>query len=494
MAGIGVKLNKIYEKRTITTNLFGLGYSTVVTIAPMFLVILSILFMQLLLDGFFLGYNVRLVFACTVLYIFVFALLMVSMFNSVFSKYLSDVIYRETYDDILPCFYMGLGLTVLVSSLAGIPFCVWAYFNGDLTLVYLFAAYCGYMLLVIILYAMIYLSICKDYGKISLFYGVGAVITVLVSLILVKGLGWDVELGMLVSLDIGFLITAGLEIGMVRGYFRGNSGNYRGVFQYLGRYWKLIVTNFLYVLGLYVHNFVFWTTDMHIIVADTFVCVLPYDMATCLAMFTNISSSVIFISRMERFFHERYKNYSEAVIGGRWKDIENAKSRMFRQLSEELMNLMRIQFIVSVVLFLLAIIFLPRYGYAGLVMRIYPCMAAGYFIMFIMYAVLLYLYYFNDLTGALLTAASFCVTTFLVSIWATHLPEIWYGVGITVGSLVGWTVAYFRLRYLERGLDEHIFCDGNLMKMGRGTKPSSKVFDRYNKDTQSVTKEGKNNK
>ena len=46
MAGIGVKLNKIYSKRTVTTNLIGLGYSSVITVAPMFLVILSIIVMQ----------------------------------------------------------------------------------------------------------------------------------------------------------------------------------------------------------------------------------------------------------------------------------------------------------------------------------------------------------------------------------------------------------------------------------------------------------------
>ena len=39
MAGIGVKLQKIYDRRTILANLAGFGYSTMVTIAPMFVVI-----------------------------------------------------------------------------------------------------------------------------------------------------------------------------------------------------------------------------------------------------------------------------------------------------------------------------------------------------------------------------------------------------------------------------------------------------------------------
>ena len=77
---------------------------------------------------------------------------------------------------------------------------------------------------------------------------------------------------------------------------------------------------------------------------------------------------------------------------------------MFRQLASELMKLVRIQFIVSVVLYQLCVIFLPGMGFSGLVMQIYPCLAAGYFILFLLYAELIFLYYFNDMTGALLTA------------------------------------------------------------------------------------------
>ena len=479
MAGIGVKLNKIYNKRTVTTNLIGLGYSSVITVAPMFLVILSIITMQLLLDGFLLGYSIRLLFSCTVMYIFIFALLMVSPFNSVLSRYLSDIIYNEQYDDILPCFYMGMLLTQIGGFITGVPFCAVAYLSGNLTLPYTCAAFCGYALLILILYSMLYLSICKDYGKISLFYFFGAVLTVILSVILVKLFHVSTELGMLISLDIGFLLIAALEIGMIQSYFRQNSGEYKPVFTYFAKYWKLMAANLLYTLGLYVHNFVFWTSDLRVVVADTFVCALPYDMASCLAMFTNISSTVIFISRIEMYFHERYRNYSETVIGGRWKDIVNAKDRMFRQLAEELMSLARIQFIVTIIIFLLAFVFLPQYGYAGLVMNIYPCMAAGYFVLFLMYAAIIFLYYFNDLNGALLTAGVFCLTTLIFSIISTFLPVIWYGLGVLMGALVGWCVAYFRVRHLEKNIDVHIFCNGRILKEGKGEKPDSKVFDRY---------------
>ena len=348
MAGIGVKLNKIYNKNTLTTNIIGMGYSTMITIAPMILVIAAIMAMQVLLDVSKVGYAQRELFACTVLYIFIFSLLSAAPFNSVLSRYMSDIIYEEKYEDVLPCFYVGIMLNLGVSCVVGIVFCVREYLTGEVPAWFVFAGYCGYVALVLVFYQMLYLSICKDYKKISFFFLLGMAVSVALAVIFAIVFGCDKTYSMLVALDIGFFLIASLEFAVIRNYFKKNSGEYKRVLSYFRIYWKLVMTNFLFTLGLYIHNFVFWTTDLRMVVADTFVCVTSYDLATCLAMFTNLSSSVIFISRVEMHFHARYKAYSEAVIGGRKMDIELAKKRMFRQLSEELMNLVRIQFIISV--------------------------------------------------------------------------------------------------------------------------------------------------
>ena len=85
MAGIGVKLTNIYKKNTLTTDIIGAGYSMVVTIAPMLLVIGALMIMEYFLDFSSVGYVTRELFSCTVLYIFIFSLLTASPFNSVLS-------------------------------------------------------------------------------------------------------------------------------------------------------------------------------------------------------------------------------------------------------------------------------------------------------------------------------------------------------------------------------------------------------------------------
>ena len=488
MAGIGVKLNRIYQKNTITTNVIGFFYSTVVTIAPVLVVIANLVLMQMVLKFNTVGFFDRELFSCTVLYVFIFSLLTTSPFNAVLSRYMSDVIFEERYEDVLPCHRVGMLMNVCFSCLFAIPFCFWEHLVGGVAIYYVFTGYCCFIGLVLVFYNMLYLSICKEYRLISLYFFIGMLSAFLLSLLFHFILRMSIPYSMLLALTIGFFLTAVLEWSKIHQYFPDNSEEYGRVLVYFKRYWHLILINFLYTLGLFIHNFVFWGTDMAMHLVNTFVCNQPYDMATCLAMFTNISASVIFISRVEMHFHERYKAYADAVFGGRGIDIRNTRKRMFRQLSSELMTLLRLQFIVSVIVYLLFVIFLPERGYAGLVMRIYPMVAAGYFILFLMYSEIIFLYYFEDLYGALITAAGFCVATLAGSLIAVHLSSIFFGVGVWVGSITGFIVAYMRLRWMENHLDEHMFCKGNIMPKGKGIKPSPKVFDVRNLEPE--TEEG----
>ena len=173
MAGIGIKLQKIYEKKTILSHLAGFGYSTVVTIAPMFLVIGNVMLMSAVLEFDSVGYARRGLFSGTLMYIFIFSLLTASPFNAVLSRYMSDVIYEEHYEDIMPCFNMGLLLNIIFSCAVGIPFCIREYMTGQVNLLFVFTGFCGYISLVLVFYSMLYLSICKDYQKISLYYFLG---------------------------------------------------------------------------------------------------------------------------------------------------------------------------------------------------------------------------------------------------------------------------------------------------------------------------------
>lgn len=485
MAGIGIDLHRVFKKQTIVSALIGVGYSTIATIAPMLVIMVSLLLMY-----FFLGYDSvlyydRELFACSLLYIFIFSLLTSSPLNSVISKYVTDKIFDEEIQDVLPCYYVGLLLNLVLSCALGIPFYLYEIIVGGVLIYYVFTSFCCYVALCITFYSMLYLSVTKDYKAISLFYTLGALTAFLSALILVKVFGVVVTYAMLVGLSIGFTLIAALQFSLIKHYFHEDSKNYAGVFEYFKGYWKLIFANLLYVLGLFIHNFVFWCAPTHLVVANTYVCNQSYDMASCIAMFTNISASVLFITQVEMHFSRRYKYYSEMIIGGRMKDIKQAKSRMFTLLAKQLATLVQAQFSISAILFLLCMVILPKFGFSGLTMDIYPSLAAGYFVLFLMYSAIIFLYYFEDLDGALWTSSIFALVTFVVSLLAMlYAPARWYGIGVFAGAISGWTIAYFRLRYCERSIDTRVFCRGSVLKKKFEIMPGDVVYSRNQKESE----------
>lgn len=478
MAGVGLKLNRIFNRRSLVSALYGIACSINYTIAPMLVVIgcLMIMFKVLGFDN--VPTLERELFSCTILYIFIFSLLTTSPFNSVLSKYMADRIYAEAYDDVRPCIFFGLACCAFLAVLLGVPFYLYEYFVGHVYAYYVFTSFMCFLALVLVFCSMIFNSILKAYKNISIYFLLGMLTTFLLSLLFRFVLHMSITYSMLLALTVGFLLISVLLMSHALKYFKRSSYRYRPVAGYFKRYWRLLVANLCYTLGLFSHNFVFWTHPWRMIVVNTYVCNQPYDMATCIAMFTNISATTFFISRVEMNFHEHYATYMSAVIGGKLDTIEKTKSRMFRTLANQLLSLVRLQFSVSIVVFLLANILLPLMGCSGVTMQIYPLMAVGYFMSFLYYSLMLYLYYFNDLTGAAVSSVIFAVVTIVVSIISKHLPIIWFGTGFAVGSLCAFTYAYFRLRWIEKHLDQYIFCRGSILDKGIGPKPSALVYSR----------------
>ncbi len=478
MAGVGIKLNRIFNKRTLATSLYGIACSIGYTIAPMLVIIGGLLVMYELLGFDSVPMVERELFSCTVLYIFIFALLTCSPFNSVLSKYVADHIYTEEYDDIRPCIFFGLFCCMGTAALMGIPFYLRVHLVGGVPLYYVFTSFMCFLGLSLVFCAMIFSSILKAYTYISTCYVLGMVLAVLLSVIFRYLLHFSIPYSMLLALSIAFLFIAVMLMSRTLKYFKANSYRVKPILKTFRRYWRLGAANFLYSFGMFVHNFVFWLHPWRMVVLDSYVCNQPYDMATCIAMFTNISASTFFIARVEMHFHERYADYMNAVIGGKLDTIEKAKNRMFRTLSTQLLSLVRLQFCVTIVIYLLARIFMPSLGCSGLTMQMYPLMAVGYFISALYYALLLYLYYFNDLSGAAISALIFAGVAFAGAVISMKLPVLWYGTGFTLAAFCAFTFAYFRLRWIERHLDTFIFCRGSILDKGVGEKPPSLVFSR----------------
>lgn len=454
-----------------------IGYSFATTLIPLLVVILALLVMYKILPYDSTPYNSRELLSSSILYVFILSLLFTAGLGAPVSRFLANAVYKENYSKIMPCYYSGLLICLVFEAFFSIPLYYQEVKRGGADFSFVIITYLMLIILTIVFYNLTFVSATKRYKDIALFFSMGMGISVIFSFFLQKVVG--VVAAIQDSLMIGFLAVALLEFGLILSSFPKGDLSYWDFPLYLQNSKRLFLANLFYSLGLFVHNFIFWTGELGRVTAKVYLNAPVYDLASAVAMYTNIMASVVFVIEIETRFASRYKSYSDAVVSGRWKDILLMKKRMFRMLSDIIMKAVEIQFISAVVIFLICSVLLPRIGFSGLPMSIYPCLAAGYFAVYVMYGQILFLYYFEDDTGALITSIVFLAGTILCSkITMQFLPITWYGMGLLGGAMLGWTYGYFRLKWLEENFDAHIFCTGQVIESRPEKFPESKIYDR----------------
>ena len=478
MAGIGFELKKIYRKEGISRALLGAVYSSVVTIGPTIVIIAVILILYVILRMSGVGIFEREVLSDTILYVFIFSVILTSPFNAVFSRYLADKFYNEEYDDILCSYYSGTMLVSIIAMAMGVPVMLSMYFRGGLDLQYVLTTYVFWASAVILFFSITYLHATKDYKVIALFYLIGMLIGGILACVLFFLIGWDQRHSIITGLAAAFFFIAVAEFTYIRRYFNGKGKNYTECLKYIWRHRRIFLTNLFYIGGLYIHNFFFWTIPGRLYVANTFYSHMNYDMATCLAMFTNLSTTIIFTVIAETRFHESYQDYMEAVIGGTYRKIQKNKRIMFRVMSQQLGQVFSLQIAITCVIFLFLIIFGVRIGFSSMTMQIYPVLAVAYLGVFVMYCNIVYLYYFEDTFGSMMTGLLFMGCTLVGSIVASNFYVTFYGAGLFFGMLAAWIFSYLRLRAVERDFDAHIFCRYKLINTMKSSEKGIIVYDR----------------
>ena len=456
----------------------GVLYSTLVTIGPMVLVICAILFLYFFLGVTGISYADRELLSSTILYTFIFSVILTSPFNVVLSRYLADKFYLEEYGGILDSYYMGLTLCAGIASLMFVPLAFSLRMRGGVDIPFIAATYVQWISLVILFFSITYLHATKDYKAIAVFFLIGMAVSFLLSAAFYFLGRQDVVHAILYGLSSGFFVIATLNFSYIKRYFYGRAGKYTECLTYMLAYKRLLFANLFYILGLYVHNFVFWTVPGRTVIASTYYTNLSYDMASCLAMFTNIFVMVSFTVVVETRFHNVYKEHMEAVLGGTYKMIVKSKKKLFRTLTQQISQIFGSQVAITSVIFLLVVSFGTRMGIDSVTLAIYPILAVSFLGVFMMYGNLVYLFYFADLTGAFLTGAVFFAVTLIGSLVSCNFSASFWGIGVFAGMLAGWTFSFFRIRWIEKNLETYIFCDYKVIDTMKSSSKGKIVYSK----------------
>ncbi|MGN0475098.1 MAG: exopolysaccharide Pel transporter PelG, partial [Acutalibacteraceae bacterium] len=106
MAGIGFELKKLMGKGNIVNMLAGTTYAIMVTIGPTILLTGTLMLMYVILPYSQASFADREFLSATILYVFIFSMIVTSPLNSVLSRYVADKIYQERLTDIMPAIHV----------------------------------------------------------------------------------------------------------------------------------------------------------------------------------------------------------------------------------------------------------------------------------------------------------------------------------------------------------------------------------------------------
>lgn len=476
MAGIGFELKRLFKKEGVFSTIFAGIYATAVTIGPTIIVIVALNIMYMLPPYIEIAYRDKELLSATILYVFVFALILASPINIILSRYVADKIYEEDYDSIYSSVETGSVLIAVFVGIMGIPFGCAMYFIGHLPLYYIFGTYMFFAGLSFTFYYMTFITVLKEYRKITFSFLGSLVVGFLFVVISVFWFGAAIVDAILFGLMLSFMLIAMILLFFIKRSFVNHNGNAGELFSYIKKGWWLILANALYIWGLYVHNFVFWFfSDYKIRVAEVFQSAPTYDMATYLAMISNISVLVIFVVNVETKFHTAYKAYCESIIGAAGKDIRRTKQKMIETLRRETIYIVQIQVIVNIIVYVTALVIFPKIGIEGVVLSMYPALSIGYMILYLVQCLMIYLFYLDDQKGAPLVGLAFFAGTLLGTLVTVKLPPGMGGLGLVFGASCGFTAAFFRIRYKLIHLDRHIYGRGKIVKQVKSAKEQKSV-------------------
>lgn len=456
MAGIGFELKKLYKDQGLFQTLKAHLYSVFVTVGPLIISILAITILYRILRHTGMHREELELIQGTIMYSFVFSVILTSGYCMMLSRYLADQLYVGDTENILATFYGSISFVAVVLGIMGTLF----YFRSPLDMAYRAAAYFLFVGLSAQMVISVFISAVKNFRRVA-FAFLGGVGAALVSgYVMSQVTELQDTLVVILAFDICIFYVIMVLTDEVRKYFGVRKLRFFDFLRYFETTFVPLLVNTFYTLGLYIHNFVFWVfSDVRHWIGGTYVYAPYYDIPAGYAFLSIIPTLVIFVVKVETSFYTKYTNYYQMINNNAsLEDIEISKKEMMTTIYRELLYIMEIQLFFSLGCIILGMLYLPRVGFSSSQIDMFSIMVLGYYCVIMSFVVMTLLLYFDNQMGAMKISLLFVIVNGIFSWASIQLGEVYYGTGILMAGLVTLIYALVSLRGFLREIDYYVFC------------------------------------
>lgn len=456
MAGIGFELKKLFNKKGLINNLKAVSYSSIVTIGPTVICMGAVIIFNFLMKYFGVSSLNRELFQSQIMYEFIFSLLLTSGYTMVLTRYISDKMYTEKFSDIKSSLYGSISVITIIGSLLVMIF----YIKSPMDISYKFCGYILFIELIIESVLCTYISCLKDYKIVTVSFIAGFTAALMIGIIFMIFTNINKVLVCMMSFNIGMLIIIISLYYQIEKFFGHGNKNYFGFLKYFKKYVSLFFVNTFYFLGLYIHNFIFWSDDnISISLENTYIFCPIYDIPAFFALIAALPCTIMFIVKVETSFAQKFKRYFDGVNNGAsYKDIQTAKEDMIWSLKRETSYLMIVQLFITCTAILTGQLILPLFGFTSTMIKEFYILALAYYGIQMIMIFITILLYFEQRNAALQLAINFVLTNTIFTYITLNLGDVYYGFGVFISAYIAMIFGIFKIKNYLKNIDYYVFC------------------------------------
>ncbi len=441
MAGIGFQLRNLLKEERYLSDISAHLYSSVIAAGPWIFSIISLTAVTVFSMPFLSESELEL-FRATMVYTFIFSLVINGTLQLIISKFIADRFYlRDTT--------LGTAFTGTICLTAGISFSLATafYLFVNVSPLYKIAAIGLFVTMSLLWLTMSFLGVLRDYKTISLAFLEGNIVGLGVAMIL--GLYFRTE-GWLVGFGLGQVIILFILISQVLRETGWQESNFWAFCRYFKLFPQLILIGLFYSLAIWVDKWILWFSPQGYIVWALFRTHYPYDSAMFLAYLTVVPTLGIFLLKVETSFYERFRGYYNAIQDrAGFEELEMRITEIKNSLRESFGMLLRTQGLIT----LLAIIFAPQLlrfiGWSLFQLGIFRFGVLGAFFHIMALMTIIILCYFEFWKSSLIVTGLFLGANTIFTLITMKLGPDYYGLGYAASSFLTFLLS---ITLLWRGL------------------------------------------
>lgn len=447
MAGIGFELRKVASLGN-ARGIFQASLSGIMIVAgPWLISILTILMFQQPVMG--IPEEFRRLFTASTVYIYSSSLVLNGGFHYIFTRILSDYLYRNENPK---AFAYTLGY-MLKSSLILIPlaFFMVALFFREISSLHK----AGFIILFVVInhiwILMLTASAMKRFNQLLLAYVIGMASSLLLMKLFHSTVGRE---GLLLAYALGQVILFLIVLFYLRGDMGWERVSRKGDFlRYMKRYYYLFLTGFVYYGALWADKFIYWYKRGEIIGESTMRLYPAYDVIVYLTNLMMIPGMVFFVIYSETEFFVTLKKFLDSMSNKPYHKIRTYQ----RILLKTNRKILSEQFGFQVIFTMLFLIWSLNNPQLRDHMRIIIPTALSIMVLGLFVCIINFLFYIERYRQVLLSCLIFITVNAALAWFGEGGDLITPGLSSLAGAVLGTLTASLFLSHSLRNLDRIIY-------------------------------------